>query len=70
MANKEFIKEEFLRYIELHPGCRRRDLPGWGANRVIGMNAISELETEGKVYSARYDDRANMESYYKYYANN
>lgn len=70
MANKEFIKEEFLRYIERHPGCRRRDLPGWGANRVAAMSAISGLETEGKVYSARYGDRANMESYYKYYANN
>ena len=70
MANKEFIKEEFLRYIELHPGCRRRDLPNWGANRVIAMSAISELEAEEKIYSARYDDRANMESYYKYYINN
>lgn len=69
MTNREQMKETILRHIELNPGCRRRELPAWGANRVVQMGILSELEEEGKIYSARYDDRANMESYYKYYAN-
>ena len=70
IINRDFMKEAILRHIELNPGCRRRELPNWGANRVAEMSVLSELEAEGKIYSARHDDRANMESYYKYYANN
>ena len=61
-------KEAVLRHIELNPGCRRRDLPGWGADRLKGMDILHQLEAEGKIYSVDYRDPAQMEYCYKYYA--
>jgi hypothetical protein len=61
------IKDTIVRHIQLNPGCRRRELPAWGANRPQMMEALWELEKAGIIYSVMHNDPANMEHYYKYY---
>ena len=61
-------KEYILNTIRENAGCRRRDLDGWGSNRVMFMCIIDELKDEGKIREEIYSDPAQMEYYYKYYA--
>lgn len=61
------VKSAFLAHIRLHPGCRRRDLPGWGAHRLLSINALYELVDEKKITMTPYRDPANMEYYDKLY---
>ena len=63
------LQEAFLACIKAHPGCRRRDLPNWGANRVLSIDALYLLIDSGKVRAVVHNDAANMEFYDKLYAN-
>lgn len=63
------LQEAFLACIKEHPGCRRRDLPNWGVNRVLSINALYLLTQSGKVRTVIHNDVANMELYDKLYAN-
>lgn len=63
------LQEAFLACIKEHPGCRRRDLPHWGADRVLSIDALYLLIESGKVRTVIHKDPANMEFYDKLYIN-
>ena len=63
------LQEAFLAYIKKHPGCRRRDLPHWGVDRVMSIDALYLLIDSGKVRTVIHKDAANMEFYDKLYTN-
>ena len=63
------LQEAFLACIKEHPGCRRRDLPHWGVDRVLSIDALYLLIESGKVRTVIHNDAANMEFYDKLYAN-
>lgn len=55
-------------YIKQHPGCRRRDMPGWRMQLPLIVSIIDDLVSEGKVEERLFSDPAQMEQYYQYYA--
>ena len=63
------LQDAFLACIKKHPGCRRRDLPHWGVDRVMSIDALYLLIESGKVRTVIHKDAANMEFYDKLYAN-
>ena len=63
------LQEAFLAYIKERPGCRRRDLPHWGEDRVLSIDALYLLIESGKVRTVIHKDTANMEFYDKLYIN-
>ena len=65
------LKNEILRYIMNHPGCRKRtiaeDIGIWQCD-VQFLAAMCELEQEKMIKSELFRDPANMDYYYKFYS--
>ena len=65
------LKNEILRYIMNHPGCRRRtiaeDIGIWQCDTQF-LAVMCELEQEKMIKSELFRDPANMDYYYKFYS--
>lgn len=65
------LKNEILRYIMNHPGCRKRtiaeDIGIWQCDTQF-LAAMCELEQEKMIKSELFRDPANMDYYYKFYS--
>ena len=65
------LKNEILRYIMNHPGCRKRtiaeDIGIWQCDTQF-LAAMCELEQEKMITSELFRDPANMDYYYKFYS--
>ena len=65
------LKNEILRYIMNHPGCRKRtiaeDIGIWQCHTQF-LAAMCELEQEKMITSELFRDPANMDYYYKFYS--
>lgn len=65
------LKNEILRYIMNHPGCRKRtiaeDIGIWQCDTQF-LAAMCELEQEKMIKSELFRDPANMDFYYKFYS--
>ena len=65
------LKNEILRYIMNHPGCRKRtiaeDIGIWQCDTQF-LAAMCELEQEKMITSELIRDPANMDYYYKFYS--
>lgn len=64
------MKERIVKYIEKHPGTRRRyiadDLKIWLCDKAF-LDAMRDLEQEKIIYTVVYRNSANLEYYNKYY---